>query len=384
MQVPVRVGVIGCGNIFGRYATGMSRFPGLTAVAVADADPARAQAAAASAGVVACPVDELLARPDIDVVVNITPPTVHASVSEQVLAAGKHLYTEKPLADTVAAARAGLAEAGRRGLLFGAAPDTFIWAVPVIGLLVTSFRTTGDVATSGWWTAFTHPAFTPENYGNAATLIDLAAAAGNSLSIAVPATVGTVTVSAAAAYALARMPFRGRLPILLLVIALQVTPPQLTLVPVLRLFNTIGLTGSTPAVWLYQVGFTLPFGVFLLHGFFASVPAELLEAAAIDGAGEFTIFRRIVLPTATPVLAALAMLQFIWSWNDLLTPLLFLGGGSADAPFTVQIAGLLQTTGQGQETLAAAALLSVLLPLAVLPLLQRYFIRGILGGAVKG
>ncbi|MEU6199952.1 Gfo/Idh/MocA family oxidoreductase [Streptomyces sp. NPDC047061] len=126
MHVPVRVGVIGCGNIFGRYATGMSRFPGLTPVAVADADPARADAAAASAGLVACPVGELLARPDIDVVVNITPPTVHASVSEQVLAAGKHLYTEKPLADTVAAARAGLAEAGRRGLLFGAAPDTFL------------------------------------------------------------------------------------------------------------------------------------------------------------------------------------------------------------------------------------------------------------------
>ncbi|AGP59168.1 hypothetical protein M271_38895 [Streptomyces rapamycinicus NRRL 5491] len=259
-----------------------------------------------------------------------------------------------------------------------------IWAIPVVGLLVTSFRTTGAVATSGWWTELAHPAFTPENYAGAATLIDLAAAAGNSLAIAVPATVGTVTVSAVAAYALARMPFRGRLPLLLLVIALQVTPPQLTLVPVLRLFNAIGLTGSTPAVWLYQVGFTIPFGVFLLYGFFASVPAELLEAAALDGAGEFTIFRRIVLPTATPVLSALAMLQFIWSWNDLLTPLLFLGGGSANAPFTVQIAGLLQATGQGQETMAAAALLSVLLPLAVLLLLQRYFVRGILGGAVKG
>ncbi|WP_326761661.1 carbohydrate ABC transporter permease [Streptomyces phaeochromogenes] len=259
-----------------------------------------------------------------------------------------------------------------------------IWAVPVIGLLVTSFRTTGAVATSGWWTELTHPAFTPENYRGAATFMDLGAAAVNSLAIAVPATVGAVIVSAVAAYALARMPFRGRLPILLLVIALQVTPPQLTLVPVLRLFNTIGLTGSTPAVWLYQIGFTIPFGVFLLYGFFASVPAELLEAAALDGAGEFTIFRRIVLPTATPVLAALAMLQFIWSWNDLLTPLLFLGGGSENAPFTVQIAGLLQATGEGQETLAAAALLSVLLPLTVLLLLQRYFVRGILGGAVKG
>ncbi|MFC9454486.1 carbohydrate ABC transporter permease [Streptomyces sp. NPDC056983] len=259
-----------------------------------------------------------------------------------------------------------------------------IWAVPVLGLVVTSFRTTGAVATSGWWNEFVHSAFTAENYGNAATFIDLGAAAGNSLAIAVPATVGTVTVSAVAAYALARMPFRGRLPLLLLVIALQVTPPQLTLVPVLRLFNAIGLTGSTPAVWLYQIGFTIPFGVFLLYGFFASVPGELLEAAALDGAGEFTIFRRIVLPTATPVLSALAMLQFIWSWNDLLTPLLFLGGGSANAPFTVQIAGLLQATGQGQETTAAAALVSVLIPLTALLLLQRYFVRGILGGAVKG
>jgi hypothetical protein len=138
----------------------------------------------------------------------------------------------------------------------------------------------------------------------------------------------------------------------------QVTLPQLTLVPVLRLFNTIGLTGTTLAVWLYQVGFGVPFGVFLLYGFFASVLAEILEAAALDGAGEFAIFRRIVLPT----------------------PLLFLGGDSGDAPFTVQIAGLLQSTGQGQETLAAAALISVVPPPAVLLFLQRYFVRGVLGG----
>ncbi|MFI0820840.1 Gfo/Idh/MocA family protein [Streptomyces sp. NPDC021098] len=126
MHVPVRVGVIGCGNIFGRYATGMSRFPALALVAVADADPVRAESAAAASGATPCAVDELLDRADIDVVVNITPPTAHAAVSERALTAGKHLYAEKPLADTVAAARAGLAEADRRGLLFGAAPDTFL------------------------------------------------------------------------------------------------------------------------------------------------------------------------------------------------------------------------------------------------------------------
>ncbi|MFC9454482.1 Gfo/Idh/MocA family protein [Streptomyces sp. NPDC056983] len=126
MHVPVRVGVIGCGNIFRQYATGMSRFPGLELVAVADTDAARAQVAAAEAGAAACSVDELLGRTDIEVVVNITPPTVHALVSEQVLAAGKHLYVEKPLADTTAAARGALDAARREGLLFGAAPDTFL------------------------------------------------------------------------------------------------------------------------------------------------------------------------------------------------------------------------------------------------------------------
>ncbi|MER6080755.1 Gfo/Idh/MocA family oxidoreductase [Streptomyces sp. NPDC001833] len=126
MHDPVRVGVIGCGNIFSRYATGMSRFPGLELVAVADADSVRAQAAAAGSGAVACTVDGLLDRTDVDVVVNITPPAAHAVVSEQILAAGKHLYVEKPLAATTAAARAALAEADRRGLLFGAAPDTFL------------------------------------------------------------------------------------------------------------------------------------------------------------------------------------------------------------------------------------------------------------------
>ncbi|AGP59164.1 Gfo/Idh/MocA family protein [Streptomyces rapamycinicus] len=126
MHVPVRVGVIGCGNIFSRYATGMSRFPGLELVAVADVDAARAHVAAAETGAAACTVDGLLGRTDVEVVVNITPPTAHAAVSEQALAAGKHLYVEKPLADTTAAARATLAEADRRGLMLGAAPDTFL------------------------------------------------------------------------------------------------------------------------------------------------------------------------------------------------------------------------------------------------------------------
>jgi alpha-glucoside transport system permease protein len=163
-----------------------------------------------------------------------------------------------------------------------------------------------------------------------------------------------------------------------------VVPVQVTLVPLLRLFNTIGLNGTVPAVWIYQVGFTVPFGIFLLRGFMVGIPKELFESASIDGASPLRIFRSVVLPLSVPVMMSLAIMQFLWSWNDLLIPLLFLGGSELPAPITVQVAGLVQTTGQGEGTMMAATFISVLVPLVIMVGLQRYFVRGILGGAVKG
>lgn len=180
------------------------------------------------------------------------------------------------------------------------------------------------------------------------------------------------------------MNFVGRTALSLLLVALLVTPPQITLVPLLRIYNQLGLSGTIPGIWLYQVGFTLPFGVFLLRGFIASIPRELFESASLDGASELRCFLSIVLPLSRPILASLAIMAFLWSWNDLLIPLLFMGGSDLAAPITVNLAGLAAQTTQGQGPLLAATFLSVLVPLVLILSLQRYFVRGILGGAVKG
>jgi alpha-glucoside transport system permease protein len=258
------------------------------------------------------------------------------------------------------------------------------WVVPLVGLVVYAFRTSRDSATSGWWTAFADPLFTALNFRDALTSGGLGKALVNSTVITLPTTLITVIVCAIGAYALARMNFRGRVPLLLAAVALLVVPPQLTLVPLLRIFNQIGLTGEIPGIWIYQVGFVVPFGIYLLYGFFRAFPAELLEAASLDGASVTRTFLQVVLPTSVPILVSLAIMQFMWSWNDLLIPLLFLGGSPSTAPSTVQVASLVQATGGGLNIVSAGALLSMIVPVIVVLLLQRYFIKGILGGAVKG
>ncbi|WOF24024.1 carbohydrate ABC transporter permease [Microbacterium betulae] len=259
-----------------------------------------------------------------------------------------------------------------------------MWVVPIAGLLVYSFRTGNDSAVTGWWTAFVDPLFTLRNYADAIDVGGLGRSLVNSLLITVPTTVITVLVSAIGAYALARMRFRGRVTLLLFAVALIVVPPQLTLVPLLRVFRELGLIGQIPGVWIYQVGFVVPFGIYLLYGFFRAFPEEIIEAASLDGAGTVRTFFQMVIPTSVPVLAALAIMQFMWSWNDLLIPLLFLGGSASVAPATVQVAGLVQSTGGGLGIVTAGAVLAMAVPVVVALALQRSFIRGILGGAVKG
>ncbi|MWV60122.1 carbohydrate ABC transporter permease [Rathayibacter sp. VKM Ac-2754] len=258
------------------------------------------------------------------------------------------------------------------------------WITPIVGLLVYSLRTSADNALTGWWTIVTRPRVTSLNFSEAFDSAGLGQSLVNSLSITVPTTVFTVAVSAIGAYALARMEFRGRVAILMTAVALLVVPPQLTLVPLLRLFTQLGLTGEIWGIWIYQVGFVVPFGIYLLYAFFRAFPAELIEAAWLDGAGTITVFLRIVLPTSVPILVSLAIMQFMWSWNDLLIPLLFLGASNPAAPSTVEVAGLVQATGGGLNIVSAGALLSMVIPVVVALGLQRYFIRGLLGGAVKG
>jgi alpha-glucoside transport system permease protein len=259
-----------------------------------------------------------------------------------------------------------------------------IWFTPILGLLINSIRTQSDIAASGWWTVFVQPLLTAYNFRQAMELIGVGDSIATSLAIAIPVTVMTTALSALGAYALTRMRFGGRITLSLILVAMLVVPPQVTLVPLLQFYNATGLSGTVPAVWIFQVGFTLPFGVFLLRGFMASIPEELFESASLDGAPPLRVFRSIVLPLSIPVMASLAIMSFLWSWNDLLIPLLFMGGSELPAPITVEVAGLVQATGQGQGQLMAATFISILLPLILLVSMQRYFVRGILGGAVKG
>ncbi|TIH36610.1 carbohydrate ABC transporter permease [Subtercola vilae] len=260
-----------------------------------------------------------------------------------------------------------------------------VWFTPLLAMVATSLRTNPDTAAGGWWMIFVKPLVTLDNFTRASDLLELNTSLVSTLAIAVPSTILTVIISAFGAYALARMHFRGKAFVFILLVALLAIPPQLAITPLLQLFGHLGLGGSIATVWIWQVGFTVPFGIFLVRGYLFTLPEELIEAARIDGASEFRLFFQIVLPLITPILASLAILQFLWSWNDLLTPLVFMGVANHEAPITLQLASLFQTqSGLGQNSVAAGAFISVIVPLAVLIGLQRYFVAGITGGSLKG
>lgn len=263
-----------------------------------------------------------------------------------------------------------------------------LWLIPTLGLLINSFRPADLMTKSGWWTAILAPTqFTLENYVAVLNESDIAPAFVNSLIISIPATIIPVMVAAFAAYAFAWMSFPGRNVLFVVVVGLLVVPLQTTLIPVLQLFGPrgLGIAGSFLAVWLAHTAYGLPFAIFLLRNFMGELPREVFESAAIDGASPVTSFLRLALPMSVPAIAALAIFQFLFVWNDLLVALVYIGAANAaNLPLTVVIANLVNSLGGGWQLLAAAAFISMALPLAVFFALQRYFVRGIVGGSVKG
>ncbi len=358
-----------------------------------------------------------------------------------------------------------------------------IWLIPTLGILVTSFRDAGQIAASGWWTAFTGaaetsaarlgdpstakqngatyvitgsvfeggkggavrafgtrvaaptefavgkaadlgdgetltinedgsytysknapfegrgkrvylsvatpPSFTTENYRTVLTSQGIGQSFVNSLTVAVPATIIPILIAAFAAYALSWMEFPGRALIIALVVGLIVVPLQMSLIPLLKMYNEIGNFFGVPSrsyagIWLAHSAFGMPLAIYLLRNYIAGLPREIIESARVDGASDFEIFVKIILPLSFPALASFSIFQFLWTWNDLLVAMVFLGTGKDQLVLTGALNALLGSMGGKWEILTASAFITIVVPIIVFFALQRYLVRGLLAGSVKG
>ena len=256
------------------------------------------------------------------------------------------------------------------------------WMVPTFGLLLTSLRSSGDNASSGWWTALAKPTqLTLDNYANLLQNPTITGSFWNTVVIAVPSTFFVVLIGALAAYAFAFLQFPGRDALFIVVVILLAVPIQVALIPLAGLFGALGIFGDVLGVILFHVAFGLPFAIFLLRNFFTQFPTELLEAARVDGASDWMVFLRIVLPLGLPAIASLAIFQFLWTWNDMLVALIFASGDSA--PLTVAIQQQLRQFGANIDVLSAGAFLSMIVPLIVFFAFQRYFVQALLAGSQR-
>ncbi|GAA2592564.1 carbohydrate ABC transporter permease [Streptomyces tubercidicus] len=257
-----------------------------------------------------------------------------------------------------------------------------VWLTPAAGLFLSSLRTEEANASSGWWTALTAPGrLSLDNYTALLKDSGIVQAFWNTVLISVPTTLAVVVIAALAGYAFAWMEFPGRDWIFLVVVAMLVVPVQIGLLPVAKLFGALGLFGSIPGVVLFHTAYGLPFAIFLLRNYFAEIPKEMLEAARMDGGGEWRIFSQLVLPLGRPAIASLAIFQFLWVWNDMLVALLFADNESQ--PLTVALQSQMRQFGSNIGVLAPGAFLSLIVPLIVFFAFQRHFVQGIMAGSVK-
>jgi alpha-glucoside transport system permease protein len=284
---------------------------------------------------------------------------------------------------------------------------TALWTIPTFGLLVTSLRPSQNSAYSGWWVAFVDRTFTLENYqevlsGGQTLPTGIWPYIVNSVVIALPVVVIGLVLACMAAYALVWLPFRGAGLVLAGIVALQVVPVQMALVPLSTLYGQGWSIGSFPIIprivdengrsliagtyvplWLTHLMFMLPLMVFLLHAAVAQLPRELFDAARVDGAAHVQIFRHLVMPLVTPMLASLAIFVFLWIWNDLIVAITFSTGSADVSPVTAYLAVLKGGYGQQEHLLTAGAFVAMVIPLSLFFALQRYFVRGLLAGSVE-
>lgn len=278
---------------------------------------------------------------------------------------------------------------------------TVLWTIPTVGLLITSLRPKDQAQNSGWWTVLSDPTLTLSNYAEVITGGNIIPNGitpyfFNTLAIAIPAAIFPLIIACMAAYALAWIPFRGSTVVFFAIFALQVVPLQMALLPLLQMFNKgwsigpipiipeLNLGGTYIPLWIAHTMFALPLAVYLLHNFISQLPRDLMEAARVDGAGHFLIFRKLVLPLAIPAIASFAIFQFLWVWNDLLVALTFAGGTEDVAPITAYLANIKGTYGAQLHLITAGAFVAIIVPLIVFFALQRFFVRGLLAGSVKG
>ncbi|MPZ72057.1 MAG: ABC transporter permease subunit [Nitriliruptorales bacterium] len=263
-----------------------------------------------------------------------------------------------------------------------------VWTIPTIGLLVSSFRTRTAVTGSGWWTVLASPLdftqWTVQNYGDVLFNSGMGQSFINTAIVTIPATVIPITAAAFAAYAFSWMRFPGREMLFVLFVGLLVVPTQITFIPLLQRFGNLGITGTFLSVWLAHTGFGMPLAVYLLRNYMGSLPREVIESAKVDGASEFQTFTRLILPLSAPALAAFAIFQFLWVWNDFIHALVFLGALPDVKVMTVNLAELIGQRGQDWHLLTAGAFVTMIMPMIVFFSLQRFFVRGMTAGSVKG